>query len=128
MDDGTTPPVAAGLAAGIGLIAVFIIILWNNQTLPPGALSAPYTQSQKTAIRIALANDTVQELFQGKEMETGVVRPTGGIDNIWLVIIQEKGYPEKHLLVGVDQLTGSVLRITPSTGWLSAYPDSFSPV
>lgn len=82
------PAVLAGLAVGVGLIIMIgVMSSYSQESLPPSSLSGPYTQSQKTIVRIALANNTVQELFHGNEMETGVVRPTGGIDSILTNII-----------------------------------------
>ena len=121
----TRAPVITGLTAGVGLIIVFgILQSYNEQILPPSSLSSTYSTNQKAAIRIALANDTVQELFHDKVMEIGVARATGGPDSVWLIIIQEKEDSEKHVLVRIDQSSGRVTSITPSIGWLSAYPDS----
>ena len=77
MFSSLTAAVIAGLAVGIGLFIVFgVISSSSNGGLPPSALSSSYNENQKIAIRIAISNETVQQLFNGKEMETGVVRQT----------------------------------------------------
>ena len=88
-----------------------------------------FSEEQKKAIRVAVENNTVQELFQNKEMEIGVVRVSGVYsgqceDRCAIMIIYQKGSSEKHLAVMIDKLQERVVSIRPSKDWISADPDS----
>jgi hypothetical protein len=88
-----------------------------------------FSEEQKKAIRIAVENNTVQELFQDKDMEIGVVRVSGVYsgqcqDHCAILILYQKENSEKHLAVMIDKLQEHVVSIRPSKDWISADPDS----
>lgn len=95
----------------------------------PTSTQGPLDGEQAAAIRVALANDTVQELFEDKDMEIGVVRVSGVYssqcqDHCAILILYQKESSEKHLAVMIDKLQERVVSIRPSKDWISADPDS----
>ncbi len=78
-----------------------------------------FNEEQKKAIRIAVENNTVRELFRDKEMEIGVVRASDVFFNgcegtCGIVVIHQKEDREKTVTVKVDVSNERVISISAS--------------
>lgn len=78
MNESATAAVTAGLAVGIALIVVFSsFFAQQGNMLPIGEYMPQPGRYADKAIKIALANSTVQEIFNDKEIAVMNVRDYG---------------------------------------------------
>jgi hypothetical protein len=80
-----------------------------------------FTERQKGAIRIALADDEVQMLLQGREIEAGVrdfgLSFDGCGEHCALVMIYLREDRTKAIAVYIDLLSKEVVSVRPSGQW-----------
>jgi hypothetical protein len=120
LPDNYVAPVIAGMVVGSGLILGLGMLYVSDRDHRSNIIS-PYG-NQQIAIRIAMSNDTILELFEGKDVEPRGVRQLAGGTSDFLMILMQKDQSERHLAVFVDTTSRRVTSVRPSIGWLSDNP------
>lgn len=127
MNDSTAAPAIAGLAVGIGFVVVFSVLSAQSSWLPIDVLFPPEpSKNAEKAIRIALRNDTLAQMFDGKDMVVAGVRDYGVGStkhdcpiNLCAVIIfaERPDLNTRPVAVLVNIQSEKVVDITPSKSW-----------
>jgi hypothetical protein len=146
---GSRAPVIAGLAIGIAFVVLFSsLFAQESNTFPIGVYNPEPGRYADKAVKIALENDTVQQLFKDKEIAVVNVRDYGvtmgsdcPINQCAAVVFGDKAgnmRTEKLYAITVNVLSGRVVDIAPSKDiliertnnieevkyFLSEYPDA----
>lgn len=87
-----------------------------------------FTEEEKKTIRIAVGDEEVQGLLQGKEIEVGSVR-TGGVyfigceESCAIVVIFQKENRDNAVVITLDVSNERVVSIRPNLKWISEEPE-----
>ncbi|MGI0012617.1 MAG: hypothetical protein ACREBU_04125 [Nitrososphaera sp.] len=86
-----------------------------------------FTEDEKKVIRIALADASVQELIQSKEVQVGSVRTDKVYFNTCeetcaIVVLHQKGDRDKAVVISLDVSNERVVSIRPNAEWISEEP------
>ena len=87
-----------------------------------------FSEDEKKVIRIALADASVQELFQGREVQVGNVRTAGVYFNTCeetcaILVLHQKGDRDKAVVITLDVSNERVVSIRPNLEWISEEPE-----
>jgi hypothetical protein len=123
MFDNLAIPVIGGLAIGIAFVVLFSVLSAQSQ-LPIEVLFPPKIgKNAEKAIIVALRNDTIEQMFDGKDMVVTSVRDYGVTStrhdcpiNLCAVIIfaEKPDVRTNPVAVLVNIQSGKVVDITPS--------------